>query len=77
MSERIFDIEIGPTSVQSRVKVNGQDISSAVRRVMVECVAGEVTKVTLDLHRDVFARVQGAIEALDVTVLPRIQEEVA
>lgn len=68
--QKVFDISFGTSSADSCVKVNGEDISGAIRGCTVECLAGEVTKVTL-LVLGVNARVtvQAALDQDHVDVI--------
>ncbi len=45
--EKVFDIHIGQSAVDSSVTMNGEDISAQVRGVSVEAGDGELTRVTL------------------------------
>lgn len=47
-----IDITIGRIAVNSRVCIDGQDVSACVRGVEVRAVVGEQTKVTLLLSAD-------------------------
>lgn len=59
----VFEISIGDSSAISCVKVNGQDISRSIKAVSVECRAGEMPKVTLEVvGHHVLTTVTGAIQ---------------
>lgn len=47
-----FDIFIGRSPIDTRVKVNGQDIGDVLREIHVSQLAGELVKVTLVVARD-------------------------
>lgn len=47
-----FDIELGTVAHQSRVLMDGTDISQCVTCVEVEARVGDITKVTLSLIPD-------------------------
>lgn len=68
MSKPVFDITLAPFANDSTVLVNGEDISSALQGVSVECMAGEVTKLTLHVSRSQIVRVKGAIDREDVAL---------
>lgn len=43
----MFDIAIGTCGADSRVTINGEDISRTIRGCEISCVGGELTKITL------------------------------
>lgn len=46
--EKHFDISIGQSSVDSSIKIDGEDVSALVRGVMIDCRAGSLTNVTIE-----------------------------
>lgn len=63
----VFDITLGAHSRNSSVRVNDQDISAVLAGCQIECLAGELTKVTLIvLPGHARVTVQGAIEAVTI-----------
>lgn len=74
----VFDIELGQSSTDSKVLVNGVDISSAVQAVSVECVAGELTQVKFKCAPGAArARVLAEIKHVDVDGAAVIRPEEA
>lgn len=69
MADPVFDIFIGKRASESRVKVNGEDISSSVRGCEVKCMVGEVTTITLHVHgANARVVVEGAFDKEQVLV---------
>lgn len=67
MSNPVFDIEIGPTTTTSKVVVNGVDISSSLRGIVVECHVNGATSVSLRLTPGASRmKVHAALEAVEV-----------
>lgn len=63
----VFEIELGASSVDSKVSVNGVDVSGAIKSVSVTCVAGELTKVSFDCTPGAGRlRLMGELQHVDV-----------
>jgi len=61
MKPPTFNIQLASNSADSRVTLNGEDISSAIRAVTVSQIAGQLPIVTLELspgHRGEVIRAQ-------------------
>jgi hypothetical protein len=73
----IVDITLGATSLDSRVVIDGQDVSAAIHRILVECTAGESVRVELHLIPKlggVNVHVAGALDHLQAYLHPSNDE---
>jgi hypothetical protein len=66
------DIHIGAGPSETSVRLNDIDVTRWLTGVVVECRNGDLTKVTLELHRfnNARAHVTGALENVEVIDAP-------
>jgi hypothetical protein len=53
LADRNIELDIRPLATQTRVRLEGEDISNRVRRVEVVVEVGQPTRVTLEFVRGV------------------------
>lgn len=69
MADPVFDITICRQSSDSRVLVNGEDVTRSIRRIRIEQEAGECPSVHLELVGTAAAvRVSAALDREAVTL---------
>lgn len=56
-----FDIDLDRTGRYSTVKMDGVDITNAIKSIRVECSVSEVTKVSIDFLGTVSGSIEGEL----------------